>query len=128
MKALSIRQPWAWLIVRGIKDVENRTWRTGYRGPLLIHAATHPMTEDAEAWLAEYCHGLGIEGPHFPLVAGGIVGRAVVADCVRLEDLVHPSEWAEGPWCWLLDDAEPLPFLPWTGQRGLFEVDYQGGR
>jgi len=38
MKAILIRQPWAWLIVHGYKDVENRTWSTKYRGPILIHA------------------------------------------------------------------------------------------
>ena len=38
MKAISIRQPWAWLIVHGYKDVENRTWATKHRGPILIHA------------------------------------------------------------------------------------------
>lgn len=39
MKALSIRQPWAWAIVNAGKRVENRTWETRYRGPILIHAA-----------------------------------------------------------------------------------------
>jgi hypothetical protein len=39
MKALSIRQPWAWLIVNGYKDIENRSWATKFRGPVLIHAA-----------------------------------------------------------------------------------------
>ena len=39
LKALSIRQPWAWLIVNGFKDVENRNWRTHWRGRLLIHAS-----------------------------------------------------------------------------------------
>ncbi|WP_206002040.1 ASCH domain-containing protein [Paraburkholderia aromaticivorans] len=38
MKALSIRQPWAWLIVKGHKDIENRTWSTRFRGRVLIHA------------------------------------------------------------------------------------------
>lgn len=38
MKVLSIRQPWAWLICAGYKDVENRDWRTNYRGRILIHA------------------------------------------------------------------------------------------
>ena len=33
MKILSVRQPWAWLIVAGHKDIENRKWRTSYRGP-----------------------------------------------------------------------------------------------
>ncbi|NBF09766.1 ASCH domain-containing protein [Pseudomonas sp. Fl4BN1] len=39
MKALSIRQPWAWLIIHGGKDVENRSWHTKYRGRFLVHAS-----------------------------------------------------------------------------------------
>ena len=38
MKTLSVRQPWANLIVRGIKDIENRSWKTNFRGRILIHA------------------------------------------------------------------------------------------
>ena len=38
VKALSIQQPWAWLIVNGHKDIENRDWRTNFRGPVAIHA------------------------------------------------------------------------------------------
>jgi hypothetical protein len=38
VRVVTIRQPWAWAIVYGGKDVENRRWRTSYRGPLLIHA------------------------------------------------------------------------------------------
>jgi ASCH domain len=37
---LTVRQPWAWAIIHGGKDVENRSWRTKYRGPLLIHAGS----------------------------------------------------------------------------------------
>ena len=39
MKALSIKQPWASLIAHGIKDIENRTWRTHFRGKIYIHAS-----------------------------------------------------------------------------------------
>ena len=39
MKTLSIRNPWAYLIAYGVKDVENRSWKTDYRGELLIHAS-----------------------------------------------------------------------------------------
>lgn len=38
MKALSIRQPWAWLICKGIKDIENRDWHTEFRGRIYVHA------------------------------------------------------------------------------------------
>lgn len=40
MKVLSVRQPWAWAIFHGGKDIENRTWSTHYRGPLAIHASS----------------------------------------------------------------------------------------
>jgi hypothetical protein len=43
--ALSIRQPWAWLILHAGKDIENRDWPTKYRGPFLIHASKG-MTRD----------------------------------------------------------------------------------
>ena len=42
MRIVSIKQPWATLIARGLKDVENRTWATRYRGPVLIHASLRP--------------------------------------------------------------------------------------
>lgn len=37
--AISIRAPWWWLISHGGKDIVNRSWRTRYRGPVLIHAS-----------------------------------------------------------------------------------------
>ena len=40
MKALSLRQPWAWAVVEAGKDVENRRWNTKFRGDFLIHAAS----------------------------------------------------------------------------------------
>jgi ASCH domain-containing protein len=42
MPALSIRQPWAWAICAGCKDVENRSWNTKHRGPFVVHAGGHP--------------------------------------------------------------------------------------
>ena len=45
LPALSIRQPWAWMILNAGKDIENRSWQTDYRGRFLIHAAKG-MTQD----------------------------------------------------------------------------------
>ena len=47
IKALTVRQPWAELILRGRKPFELRTWRTKYRGPLVIHAAVKIDSSDA---------------------------------------------------------------------------------
>ena len=41
MKVIVVRQPWAWLIVHGYKDIENRSWKTRYRGTLLIQASAN---------------------------------------------------------------------------------------
>ena len=46
MKVIVIRQPWAWLIVNGFKDIENRSWATRYRGSLLIQASAHRLSKE----------------------------------------------------------------------------------
>lgn len=112
LQALSIRQPWAWLIVNGHKDVENRDWRTGYRGRVLIHAGkNHDGNKDEWDW--PY-----IQKPdHFDY--GGIIGIAEIADCVQ----THPSDWFCGPFGFVLRKARPLPFLPCRGKLGFFTVE-----
>ena len=49
LKAISIRQPWAWLIVNGYKDVENRVWFAKLRGRVLIHAGVSKSDTNPEA-------------------------------------------------------------------------------
>ncbi len=117
MKALAIRQPWAWLIVYGFKDIENRDWRTKYRGPFLVHAS---KTVDEEAW-----RRIRRERPDIPMPPlssmdrGGIVGRAVLSDCVDESD----SPWFTGPRGFLLREATPLPFEPYRGMPGFFDIE-----
>jgi len=72
MKALSIRQPWASLIVAGIKNVENRSWMTQYRGALLIHAGKTVTREDIQAGQA-LCKRLRVKFPD-NLPTGGYIG------------------------------------------------------
>ena len=45
MKALTLRPHWAWLVVNGYKDIENRSWRTRLRGRVWIHASSSPVTK-----------------------------------------------------------------------------------
>ena len=126
MKAISIRQPWAWLIVNGVKDVENRTWPTKYRGRVLIHAAKG-MTRDeyngCRLFVAEFDEYLAHKIPAFEsLPRGGIVGEAVIIDCVT----VHDSEWFEGPYGFILDNlgdgSKPFPFHACRGALGIFNL------
>lgn len=119
MLTLSIRQPWAWLIVNGHKTIENRTWHTRYRGPILIHAGKG-MTRDEYEDAADFALDRGVQVPLFgALKRGGIVGRARVVDCVTS----HASPWFFGPFGFVLDDIEPLPFVPCRGALGFFEVE-----
>ncbi len=143
MKAISLWQPWAWAILALGKDVENRVWQTHYRGPLLLHAAQRRPTEDeVEGFLefAEEAIGPVLLRDHFktlvtdqaytPLAVmralprGGIVGRVEVVDCVK----GHKSPWAmHGQFQWVLSENRiTLPFKPYKGSRGFFEVDYEG--
>lgn len=119
-QAISIRQPWAWLIVNGWKNIENRMWRTSYRGPVLIHASKG-MTMDEYQACALFVAGFStLRLPPFAtLERGGIVGMATILDCV--ED--HPSEWFCGEWGFVLADQRPFPFVAFKGALSFFRVD-----
>ena len=111
MKAITIKQPWASLIVHGIKDVENRTWPCPkkYIGErVLIHSSIKPDKEpymifnDAQAESIDSCI---IDVCGYYQQTGLILGSVRIIDCV----VNHPSVWAEqGVYNWVLD--EPILF------------------
>jgi len=116
MKALSIKQPWAWLIVNGYKDIENRTWKTNYRGKLLIHAS---KSWDFDANDILYVMGMQ-NPPQESHILGALVGMVNIVACVDNSK----SKWFCGPWGfvfnWYQKFENPIPY---RGQLGLFEVD-----
>ncbi|WP_454763386.1 ASCH domain-containing protein [Cupriavidus campinensis] len=122
-KALSIRQPWAFLIVHGHKDIENRSWATRFRGPLLIHASKGMTRQEYDD-----CMGFAIRAglrSYFPrfedLERGGIVGVADVVACLPSD--CRTSVWhMEGQYGFALRNAQPLPFTPMPGRLGFFDV------
>jgi hypothetical protein len=125
MKALSIQQPWAWLIVQGMKDIENREWSTLYRGFLLIHAGKRI---DPKAFYGNGTFGLFPPGVDDSLIyamlkrdqyeLGGIVGYATLKEVVTS----HTSPWFRGKYGLVLTKRHPVPFIPLRGQLGLFDV------
>lgn len=124
-QAISIRQPWAWLIVNGWKNIENRMWRTSYRGPVLIHASKGMTQEEYSScrlFMAGFCDpDRDIKLPHpVEFERGGIVGVATILDCV--DD--HASEWFCGEWGFVMADARPLPFFAFKGALSFFRCDY----
>ena len=168
MKALSIRQPWAWAILHAGKRIENRDWRScHYRGPLLIHASlwggTKPQREEAFAdaqFIMRIARSTGVL-PADPVTfgtfmqhRGGIVGMCDVVDAVHVNLSGHrmragrcigcgwhelttqeilansrsitecttKDPWAFGPTGIVLDNVRPLPFMPYKGALGFFDV------
>lgn len=138
MRALSIRQPWAWLLVRPDvidaaqaaritssgerKTIENRSWRANYRGPVLLHAGK-VMARKYHAEVAAWARSaMGIEvPPASQLQLGGIIGIARLVGCL---------EASESPWFnqvpdnygLQLADVQPLPFHPCPGALSFFHV------
>src|SRR6185436_8752017 len=110
MKALSIKQPWAWLTIHGGKDIENRPWKTRLRGRILVHAS---KAIDVDA-LADFSNVLPDS-----LKLGGIIGSVEIVDCVKESD----SKWFHGPYGFVLRNPEPLIFTPLKGKVNFFEVD-----
>ncbi|MBA43598.1 MAG: hypothetical protein CMF62_06305 [Magnetococcales bacterium] len=118
MKALSIRQPWAWLIVNGYKDIENRSWPTKKRGLIAIHASK-TMTKEDYNTAKQVALSQGVAIPdriHFD--RGCIVGVAVIKDCVTESD----SPWFFGEHGFVLENAKPCAPFPYKGQLGFFNV------
>lgn len=111
--ALSIRQPWAWAILQAGKDVENRVWRTAFRGPLLIHASK-TVERDAFDVIERIC---GVRPPD-NLPTGGIVGQAIITGCITQST----SPWFFGPFGFKLAHPVTLPFEPCRGQLGFFSL------
>lgn len=116
--ALSVRQPWATLILTGWKHVENRAWGTRHTGPLIIHAG---KTVDGPAYTAVRRWG-------WDLPIGAYLGTVTLTGC---HDHGSPAgcracrcdpKWAEdGVWHWCLTHPAlwPTP-VPGRGRQGLY--------
>src|SRR5208337_367600 len=122
MRCLSVRQPWAGLIVAGLKRIEFRTWRTNFRGKILVHAGRRRSTEPAD--LA----GVSPELAARLLEPRGIVlGEAEIIDCrpASQQDAYEAMcRVRVGEFAWVLINARPFA-EPWEapGRLGLFDLE-----
>lgn len=128
LPCLSIRQPWATSILHG-KDIENRSWRTHYRGQFLIHAGKTLSAADIEAWRIfvdgtipdeQLAWAKTIKIGEIP--RGGIVGLATLVDCVT----EHTSPWFVGDFGFVLAEVQALPFVACKGALGFFHASPGG--
>jgi hypothetical protein len=131
MKAITVCQPYAELIARGDKRVENRSLLTRHRGPVAIHAG------NSRLWLARARAAGHWCGNDEGLIFGAVIAVAELVDCLayaRTEDGDWPpgfnhSRWllddrhASGPWCWVLQDVRRLNEpIPCAGRQRLWDL------
>jgi len=105
MKALSIKQPWASLIAQGKKTIETRTWKTNYRGPLLICASKKPTIHN--------------------LPTGCAIALVTLIGCrsMQVEDAnAAQCELYDHAWSWMLSDIRPIVPFCVRGLPGLFDI------
>ena len=120
IKALTVRQPWAELILRGRKPYELRSWKTNYPGLLLIHSAMRMDTNHAKQ--------MGLE-PH-KLTTGSFVGFVILSDVrpySRNDAKLLRMKRAGGGWhpnlySWVIRKPRRISPIKAKGQLGLFKV------
>jgi hypothetical protein len=133
MRALSIKQPWAWLIVHGYKDIENRNWKLpALNFPLPQHIYVHASKEfDYDSWCdigsglvpgASSCQ-LAVHERFYAgngnYLLGAIVGEVDIIDCVT----ESKSLWFVGKYGFVL--ANPIAYvkpIPYKGRLGFFDI------
>ncbi len=133
-KALSLRQPWASMIIDGPKRIENRFKRTSWRGWILLHASTF-WCEKYNSGVYQFCRKNGLlemtranpDGSCTEIVRellqrvpvqGGIIGAMHITDCVDESD----DPFWMGPHGYVIDQVIKLPFYPCKGSLGFFNV------
>lgn len=142
MKAISLLQPWASLVVLGHKKIETRSWNTKYRGKIFIHASASKKglkMIDSEMWdlFNRLCFNVDT------LPYGAIIGDAYLRwtqhseilkerlserSNILIEHILHSGkqelafgDYSPGRWCWMLDDADQLSkHIPAKGSLGIW--------
>jgi len=145
MKALSVRQPWAQLLIIGAKRLETRSWQTSHRGLLAIHASQQ-IDETAKIITSAQPFRKYLEPQGFDrwdkLPRGAVIGFCHLLDCINCD---HPSartlwhtpdeqafgDFRAGRWAWLMasepNQTPPTPLvvsppIPWKGKLSVFDL------
>lgn len=146
MKALTIKQPWASLIALGEKKIETRSWRTKYRGPILIHAG-----KSIEKGMFEFHFIQGVFEKHQikgdnELPIGSIIAKANLVDCLEMKETerndvcyigkvilenglvlegeeLYFGDYEVGRFAWILENIEPIEPIPAKGQLSLWNFE-----
>ena len=135
MKALTLYDPWATLVVLGEKQYETRSWSTSYRGPLAIHVSKSFTGEMADLCHTEPFRSVLVELEDWPRL-GCIIGTVELERCWRMDKYRGPEflpevsekerafgDWSYGRWAWPLSSPRLLAApIPCRGHQGLWTV------
>jgi hypothetical protein len=135
MKALTVLQPWAQLLVFGVKRYETRSWKTKHRGPLLIHAGRVFPDAARELCAREPFRSVlalgGIKSPS-DLPRGVLLGTITLEDCLPTDQVLFNNlderelAWGDfrpGYWAWKMSAPRELGIsIPYHGVLGIFDV------
>ena len=122
---LTVRQPYAWAIIKGAKDVENRDRMSKYMGRLHIHAALKEWTDRVDHCVGRVAKHFGVSVPemlddyhrHVSRGLGAVIGSVHMFGCA----VQYESEWFEGRYGYLFRDAKPLRTpVPCKGSPSFF--------
>ena len=129
MKTITIKQPWATLIAEGYKEYEFRTWKTKYRGPILIHAGKG-IDKKAMKKFSKY-------NLDYPI--GCILAKATLTDCVCIDEqvrnmlqekdsfvyssIIKHTEW--NGYGFKLENVEKIKPIEVSGKLSLWEYDFK---
>lgn len=125
MKTLTIRQPYVHAILSGLKQYETRSWKTNYRGKLLIHAGCAKMTPV----LLDLANKYGFQN----IITGAILLECELVDCILITKEFRQQQtqaefdfgdWTTGRYAWKLINIKPIPTpIKTTGQLGLWNFE-----
>lgn len=126
MKALSIKQPWAWAIANGHKTIETRTWPTNYQGELLIVASKAP-----DKAMLEIVRGIAGDKVISQIEYGKAIAIANLIGCrpmVRQDEDAAMCDIYPGAHSWLLTNIRKITPFEVRGQLGIYEVEFKDER
>ena len=129
MKVLSVKEPFATLILNGIKKIETRSWKTNYRGELFIHASGKTFAK--EFLINDFVINLIKD---MDMNYGNIICKCNLVDCVYMDDKFiknikknqieyNCGEYKVGRYAWIIDDIKPIYLIPTKGKLNIWNYD-----
>lgn len=130
IKCLTLKQPWASLVVEGHKEIETRSWETKYRGELYIHASSKFYFGDLELCRIDRFFKEAIPDPT-KVITGAILGKVTLVDCVRTETLDGKiskkekafGDYSPGRFAWILENPQQITAFPQRGALGIWSTE-----